>query len=121
MTPRSHEAGTNMLPLPPKQQLLPENKMRFNVQPSIVALALSLAPLQAAEASRPGDPADDLPPHITRISGFGERADWSHDGKKILFLSKTFGDALEIDLSTRLVRNITAHYPHHGYTRALYL
>jgi Tol biopolymer transport system component len=64
---------------------------------------------------------DELPPHITRITAFGERAEWSHDGKRILFLSKTFGDALEIDLATRNIRNLTAHYPHHGYTRALYL
>src|SRR4051812_18335099 len=40
---------------------------------------------------------------------------------KRFFLSKTFGDAMEIDLSSKLIRNITAHYPHHGYTRALYL
>jgi Tol biopolymer transport system component len=66
-------------------------------------------------------PLDELPAHITRITAFGERADWSHDGKKILFLSKTFGDAMEIDLATRTIRNLTAHYPHHGYTRALYL
>jgi hypothetical protein len=42
-----------------------------------------------------------LPPHIERLTGFGERADFSHDGKRILFLSKTLGDALEIDLKTR--------------------
>src|SRR6185503_14387880 len=73
----------------------------------------------AAEAN--GNPADHLPPHITRLTTFGERVDWSHDGKKILFLSKTFGDAMEIDLATRSIRNLTQHYPHHGYTRALYL
>lgn len=67
------------------------------------------------------NPADHLPPHIRRVSGFGERADWSHDGKKILFLSKTYGDAMELDLATNTIRNRTAHYPHHGYTRALYL
>jgi hypothetical protein len=39
----------------------------------------------------------------------------------VLFLSKTFGDALELDLETKLIRNRTAHYPHYGYTRALYL
>jgi hypothetical protein len=66
-------------------------------------------------------PADHLPPHIRRVAWFGERADWSHDGKRILFLSKTFGDAMELELSTGAIRNLTAHYPHHGYTRALYL
>jgi Tol biopolymer transport system component len=73
----------------------------------------------AAEADQ--NPADHLPTHITRATGFGERADWSHDGKKILFLSKTFGDAMELDLATKKIRNLTAHFPHVGYTRALYL
>jgi len=77
--------------------------------------------ITAAEP-KPGDsPADHLPAHITQVTWFGERADWSHDGKKILFLTKTFGDAMELDLATKVIRNLTAHYPHHGYTRALYL
>jgi Tol biopolymer transport system component len=75
----------------------------------------------SAAAAEENDPADHLPPNIRRLTHFGERADWSHDGKRILFLSKTFGDAMEIDLQTGAVRNLTAHYPHHGYTRALYL
>ena len=86
---------------------------------SVVVLMMTLA--HGAEQNRPGNPADKLPPHISRVTGFGERADWSHDGKRILFLSKTFGDAMEIDISTKIIRNLTAHYPHHGYTRALYL
>jgi hypothetical protein len=65
------------------------------------------------------NPADHLPPHISQLTSFGERADWSHDGKKILFLSKTFGDAMEIDVETKTIRNLTAHFPHYGYTRAL--
>jgi hypothetical protein len=28
---------------------------------------------------------------------------------------------MELDLATKRIRNLTAHYPHHGYTRALYL
>lgn len=75
----------------------------------------------AADTPTEQSPADQLPPHITQMTAFGERADWSHDGKKILFLSKTFGDAMELDLQTKQIRNRTAHYPHHGYTRALYL
>jgi len=70
----------------------------------------------------PGDsPVDHLPPHIRQLTAFGERPDWSPDGRSILFLTKTFGDAMEIDVATRTIRNRTAHYPHHGYTRALYL
>ena len=75
----------------------------------------------AAEPTEGANPAEHLPSYITRLTWFGERADWSHDGNRILFLSKTFGDAMEIDLETKIIRNLTAHYPHHGYTRALYL
>jgi hypothetical protein len=90
-----------------------------------VAIRLMLLALacraRAAEPQAGESPADHLPPHITQVTSFGERADWSHDGKRILFLTKTFGDAMEIDLQTKAIRNLTAHYPHHGYTRALYL
>lgn len=93
--------------------------------PSFLTLltAIILTPPVSAQSQPPAgaSPADHLPPYITRLTSFGERADWSHDGKRILFLSKTFGDAMELDLATGQIRNLTAHYPHHGYTRALYL
>ncbi len=87
---------------------------------SLGSLSEVLAPAAGAELNS-GDPTSHLPAHIVQLTAFGERADWSRDGTKLLFLSKTFGDALEIDLRTRLIRNLTAHYPHFGYTRALYL
>jgi hypothetical protein len=95
-----------------------------------VLLALSLGVVPAVAQSRRSaaattaeaeSPAEHLPAHIVQVTHFGERADWSHDGKRILFLSKTFGDTMEIDLETKVIRNLTAHYPHAGYTRALYL
>lgn len=76
---------------------------------------------RAAEPKESENPADHLPPHITQVTWFGERAEFSHDGKRLLFLSKTFGDAMELELATKRIRNLTSHYPHHGYTRALYL
>jgi hypothetical protein len=94
---------------------------------ALLAITMALLALpaavnvSAAEANAGENPADHLPPHIRQLTWFGERADWSHDGKKILFLSKTLGDAMEIDLASKRIRNLTAHYPHHGYTRALYL
>jgi hypothetical protein len=66
-------------------------------------------------------PEQELPAHITRLTLFGERADFSHDGTSVLFLEKTFGDVYEVDLKTKMPRLLTGHYPHHGYTRALYL
>jgi hypothetical protein len=76
---------------------------------------------QAAEAAGDEGPAAHLPAHIRRLTHFGERPDWSHDGQKLLFLSKTFGDAMEIDLRTSAIRNLTAHFAHHGFVRAMYL
>ncbi len=73
----------------------------------------------AAEQQK--SPLDELPPHIKRITHFGQRADWSHDGKRILFLAKTFGDAYEVELATGIMRPMTHHYFHEGYTRALCL
>ena len=67
------------------------------------------------------NPAEHLPPHIKRVTWFGERADFSHDGKRILFVEKTFGDVYEVELATGIIRAMTHHYPHYGYTRALYL
>jgi Tol biopolymer transport system component len=80
----------------------------------------------AAEPERPAtsaekSPEDELPPHITRLTRFGERPDWSQDGKRLIFVEKTFGDVYEIELDTREPRLLTGQYPHAGYTRALYL
>ena len=87
----------------------------------IAAFTLALATASLANDGPATSPDRDLPPHITRLTLFGERADFSHDGKRVLFLEKTFGDVYEVDLETKQPRLLTGHYPHHGYTRALYL
>lgn len=66
-------------------------------------------------------PLDELPGYIKQVTHFGERADFSHDGKRILFLEKTFGDVYEVELDTGIIRPMTHRYYHEGYTRALYL
>jgi hypothetical protein len=68
-----------------------------------------------------GSPDQDLPAHISRLTLFGERADFSRDGRRVLFVEKTFGDVYEVDIQSRQPRLLTGYYPHHGYTRALYL
>src|SRR5947209_5364241 len=86
----------------------------------------ALLPLTGLLAAAPPEgtaqsPDENLPPHITRLTLFGERADFSPDGRRVLFLAKTFGDVFELDLASKALRLVTGHYPHHGYTRALYL
>jgi hypothetical protein len=72
-----------------------------------VACLLAFAVSVPALAADRGSPADHLPPYIQQLTHFGERADWSHDGKKILFLTKMFGDAMELDLATGHDPNLT--------------
>lgn len=55
------------------------------------------------------------------LSEFGGRPAFSPDGKRIAFVGRTYGDAFEIDLATRKVRNLTAGIPHHGIVRIQYL
>jgi hypothetical protein len=90
---------------------------------AVLATAMTPTTVFSAEAAvnRGKSPADALPPHIRRLTHFGERADWSHDGSRVLFLSKTFGDAFEVEVATGVIRPVTTHYFHEGYTRALYL
>ncbi len=88
----------------------------------LAILLLFLVSVAAPASDEPAkSPDQELPPHITRLTFFGERADFSHDGKRILFVEKTFGDVYEIELSTKAIRLLTGHYKHVGYTRALYL
>ncbi len=90
----------------------------------VAGAALTLGGAAAGGLSADEDdegPASHLPPHIRRLTLFGERADWSPDGQRILFLAKTYGDAYEIEVETGTLRLLTGHYPHSGYTRALYL
>lgn len=68
-----------------------------------------------------GHPADNLPPYIKQVSGFGERPEWSHDGKHILFVDKPMGEVYELNLETGLIHPRTRHFNHFGFTRAMYL
>lgn len=85
---------------------------------TILMLSLSA---DAVEYTKGRSPLDELPSHIKQITHFGQRADWSHDGKRILFLERTFGDAFEVEIDTGIIRPVTHHFFHEGFTRALYL
>jgi hypothetical protein len=80
---------------------------------------------QAHEKTEPelmnASPIDSLPPYIKLASGFGERPDWSHDGRFILFLDKPMGEVYELEIATGIIRPKTRHFNHYGFTRAMYL
>jgi Tol biopolymer transport system component len=98
--------------------------MHLRTRSAIVRLALSAlyaSSLCLAESAKHGNPEDHLPSNITQLTGFGERASWSPDGKRIAFMAKSFKDAFEIDLKTRRTRLLTGHFYHEGFLRIQYL
>jgi hypothetical protein len=97
--------------------------MNLPLRPLAFVVAVMVAPGFVRAANRPvaENPAENLPPSIKRATLFGERAEWSLDGKRILFLSKIYGDVFELDDATGGIRLLTGFFPHHGFTRALYV
>jgi Tol biopolymer transport system component len=82
----------------------------------VVASATALM----GQGKKQGNPEEHLPPNITQLTGFGERASWSPDGKRIAFMEKSFGDAFVVDVETKMIRLLT-HYANAGFLRVQYL
>lgn len=70
---------------------------------------------------RDGSPLDDLPAWISPLLASGVRPDWSVDGSHLVYLDDLVGNVHELDLATGKSENLTAHFEHHGFTRARYL
>ena len=87
----------------------------------LLFLIISL-PLSAQRTKRlQGNPLDSLPENIEYLTHFGERADISPDNRSIAFMAKSFGDAMVIDLDTRIIRCLTCNYPGAAFLRVMHL
>jgi len=84
----------------------------------LIAVAV-LLPLSAQRKS--GNPLDQLPPSVEVLTHFGERADISPDNQRIAFMAKSFGDAFEIDLKTKVIRCLTCNVPGAAFLRIMHL
>ncbi len=94
----------------------PLSHRRLSVQ-LLFALCLTMAAIAQGEDS----PLEHLPANVKQLTNWGERPDFRKDGHRILFLSKVFGDVYEYEIATGRITPCTAHFKHHGFTRALYL
>lgn len=77
--------------------------------------------LPAEDKRKAGNPLEHLPSNIEVLTRFGERADFSPDNKSIAFMSKSFGDAMKIDLETREIRCLTCNIPAAAFLRVMHL
>src|SRR5437588_504949 len=84
---------------------------------SILLLAL-VGPL----AERiPGNPLEHLPANVEILTHFGERADISPDNQRVAFMAKSFGDAMLIDLKSRVITCLTCNVPAAAFLRVFHL
>ena len=88
---------------------------------AFLAAALSGCSSSEQRALLSGSPTGALPPHISQLLAAGLRPDWSGDGRRLLFLDDLVGDVFEVDLESRVVRPLTSHFEHSGFSRARYL
>jgi hypothetical protein len=86
----------------------------------IACLVLAL-PLAGADQRKAGDPFENLPPNIEMLTYFGERPDISPDNQRVAFMAKSFGDAMVIDLKTRIIRCLTCNVPAAAFLRVMHL
>jgi hypothetical protein len=68
-----------------------------------------------------GDPLEHLPKNIEVLTSFGERADISPDNRSIAFMLKNFGDAMLINLATRVITCLTCNVPGAAFVRVMHL
>lgn len=65
-------------------------------------------------------PSEKLPNYITPLTEFGQRSDWSLDGKAVFFVDKAGGEVWKVDIDTKKPTQITnsSFRPKgHGYYR----
>src|SRR5207248_5710328 len=68
-----------------------------------------------------GNPLEHLPANVEVLTHFGERADISPDNQRVAFMAKSFGDAMVIDLKTRIIQCLTCNVPGAAFLRVMHL
>jgi len=87
----------------------------------LLAIVLLLFGAQPKASRKIGTPVDQLPSNIEVLTHFGERADISPDNQRVAFMAKSFGDAMVIDLKTRIISCLTCNVPGTAFLRVMHL
>lgn len=88
---------------------------------AFVVVSLASASAQEQPHRKSGDPLENLPANIEMLTHFGERADISPDNERVAFMAKSFGDAMLIDLKTRVITCLTCNVPGAAFLRVMHL
>jgi hypothetical protein len=88
---------------------------------NVVSAVLLWLMLPQATQRVPGSQLDHLPPDMEVLTYFGERADISPDNQRVAFMAKSFGDAMVVDLKTRVIRCLTCNVPGAAFLRVMHL
>lgn len=93
---------------------------------SLITILMFILPFvqsfaQQTQQRKKGGPLENLPNNIEILTRFGERADFSPDSKSIAFMTKSFGDAMVMDLATREIRCLTCNIPAAAFLRVMHL
>ena len=84
-------------------------------------LVLLLVSAVSVAQRTPGNPLEHLPPNIEVLTHFGERADISPDNRRVALMVKSFGDAMVIDLKSRVIECLTCNVPGAVFLRVMHL
>src|SRR5579872_6022088 len=87
----------------------------------LIALTALLFVVQTKPSRKMGNPLDHLPPNVEILTHFGKRADISPDNRRVAFMAKSFGDAMLIDLKTRVITCLSCNIPGVVFLRVMHL
>jgi hypothetical protein len=88
---------------------------------ALITVCLATAFAEEKRARSPENPLDHLPQNIEVLTRFGERADISPDNQRVAFMAKSFGDAMLIDLKSRVITCLTCNVPAAAFLRVMHL
>jgi hypothetical protein len=91
------------------------------VLPLALLAASGLPPRELPAGPAVPPPLSGLPAWMRVLLDWGQRPEWSRDGRHLLFMEKAFGDAYRIDVETGRITPLTTHFFHDGFDRVLAL